>query len=213
MARRAITTVPTHSKPCKHCGVDKPLTEYHSAGGKYLASWCKTCKSEDSRSRYLAMPNRQSIRATNGFKVCVACDKFVPVTEFHKNPGTRDGLVSRCKSCMKDYRKRYRKTNPQKRLDSSRRCHWRRQGIDPNFTPDTYRAMLASQGERCALCGTTKPGGRGSWHVDHNHETRKVRGLLCRRCNTNLGVYEILEQNPRLESYLKQGLLDAQSSS
>jgi hypothetical protein len=75
---------------------------------------------------------------------------------------------------------RYRKNNP----DTARALHLRKAfGI----TLDRYRAMLAEQGGVCAICGAPKPGGRGSFHVDHDHATGAVRSLLCLRCNAMLG--------------------------
>jgi hypothetical protein len=59
----------------------------------------------------------------------------------------------------------------------------RRYGI----TLEQYEAMLAAQGGTCALCPTPTPGGKGRFHVDHCHDTGKVRGLLCMRCNTGIG--------------------------
>jgi len=57
-----------------------------------------------------------------------------------------------------------------------------------------YNAMLLAQGGRCAICGTDKPKGNGKrLQVDHNHETGKVRALLCLKCNTSLGWLERLQ--------------------
>lgn len=54
-----------------------------------------------------------------------------------------------------------------------------------------YAAMLQSQGQRCAICPATEPGGNStSWHVDHDHATGRVRGLLCVRCNLGLGYFQ-----------------------
>lgn len=51
--------------------------------------------------------------------------------------------------------------------------------------------MLARQDGRCAICRTTFPGGRwGHFHVDHEHETGAVRGLLCTVCNIGLGYFD-----------------------
>jgi hypothetical protein len=51
---------------------------------------------------------------------------------------------------------------------------------------DQFRALLRSQRSRCAICRTTKPGKR-TWHVDHDHASGRVRGLLCCNCNVMLG--------------------------
>ena len=59
------------------------------------------------------------------------------------------------------------------------------------LTPEDYDRMLAAQGGRCAICGTDNPGGQGNrLHVDHDHETGRVRGLLCQGCNARLGWFE-----------------------
>lgn len=47
--------------------------------------------------------------------------------------------------------------------------------------------MHAEQAGLCAIChGETN--GQGDLHVDHDHVTGKVRGLLCSRCNTGIGM-------------------------
>jgi hypothetical protein len=57
------------------------------------------------------------------------------------------------------------------------------------ITSDDRDAMLASQEFRCAICKDDAPGGHGTWHVDHCHDTGAVRGLLCTRCNMGLGQF------------------------
>ena len=42
----------------------------------------------------------------------------------------------------------------------------------------------------CQICGVEKPGGMGSWLVDHCHNKNKFRGILCNRCNTLIGFAE-----------------------
>lgn len=46
--------------------------------------------------------------------------------------------------------------------------------------------IFADQGCCCAICKTKEPVGVG-WCVDHDHETKKVRGVLCQNCNQLLG--------------------------
>lgn len=55
------------------------------------------------------------------------------------------------------------------------------------MTLDQFESMLQSQGGRCKSCQTDKPGGRGAFHVDHCHQTGRIRGLLCHKCNVTLG--------------------------
>ncbi len=52
--------------------------------------------------------------------------------------------------------------------------------------------MLAEQNNCCAVCKTSTPGNGRSiyFDIDHNHDSGKVRGLLCRKCNVTLGVIE-----------------------
>jgi Recombination endonuclease VII len=50
-----------------------------------------------------------------------------------------------------------------------------------------YAAILAAQGGHCALCLSTPKSRR--LHVDHNHATGEVRGLLCHRCNRALPTW------------------------
>jgi hypothetical protein len=60
------------------------------------------------------------------------------------------------------------------------------------ITVEEYNAILKRQNGRCRIC-KCKP--KGHLHVDHNHKTGKVRGLLCRSCNIGLGH---LRDNPHL---------------
>ena len=48
-------------------------------------------------------------------------------------------------------------------------------------------ARLAAQGGRCAICAAAQSGGRG-WHLDHDHATGELRGVLCLSCNNGLGL-------------------------
>ncbi len=63
-----------------------------------------------------------------------------------------------------------------------------------------YAAMLAAQGGACALCGerasgTAKSGKPIALHVDHDHATGRIRGLLCGKCNRAIGY---LRDDPAL---------------
>lgn len=61
------------------------------------------------------------------------------------------------------------------------------------ITLEEYDDLLKQQGGRCKICGTDTPGHKGRFHVDHDHSTGKIRGLLCHACNTGIGL---LGDNP-----------------
>lgn len=46
--------------------------------------------------------------------------------------------------------------------------------------------MLAQQGGVCGICKDERTSDR-RFHIDHDHETGAVRGLLCHACNTGIG--------------------------
>lgn len=55
------------------------------------------------------------------------------------------------------------------------------------LTPEQYQAMETAQGGLCAICKKPPTGRWKRLHVDHDHTTGKVRGLLCFCCNAMLG--------------------------
>ena len=110
------------------------------------------------------------IKTTPLTRVCSICGVEKPSSAFSKNRSARDGLRSHCTECRYPRRREY--------------LLKQRFGI----TESEYHDLLEKQHGACALCGSSDPKGR--WdrlHVDHDHQTGRVRGLLCFWCNTALG--------------------------
>lgn len=69
--------------------------------------------------------------------------------------------------------------------------------LEYGLTADDIKRMEDSQGGRCRICH--QPPDRGIFgqppklHVDHNHATGEVRGMLCSGCNTGIGM---LQEDP-----------------
>ena len=70
---------------------------------------------------------------------------------------------------------------------ASKRRRKPRRAAELGVTPEEYDRLLAEQDGGCAICGN--PPKTRRLHVDHNHRTAKVRGLLCFRCNRGLPTY------------------------
>lgn len=109
---------------------------------------------------------------------CSRCGRTKPVSEFYRRRARRRGYSSECKGCHKGV-PRYE--DVEARRDRTLR---RRYGI----TAAEYDRLLTEQGGRCVLCQREPDESR--LHVDHDHETGRVRGLLCFHCNTTLGWLE-----------------------
>lgn len=147
----------------------------------------------------------------NGFvtKTCTKCREEKPLTDFYRKAREKDGYAGNCKSCANAARKRWEQANPDKLRERTYR--WRAKYPEKHqavarrsqlklhygITVDQYEARLKLQGGRCAICRTDEPGGRwGTFSVDHDHSCcagkrscgKCLRGLLCSRCNTVLGM-------------------------
>lgn len=110
-------------------------------------------------------------------KTCSKCKE--PEKDFYPNVAHVDGLQSQCKDCCLDYKKTIH--DPVAR---------RRYNLKYNFgiTPEDYEDMLTDQNGGCAICGVAST--RRRLDIDHDHETGKVRGLLCEKCNRGLGFFK-----------------------
>lgn len=101
------------------------------------------------------------------------------------------------KAHMKAYSKKYRKVNRYRhRLQQREWCKKnpeRRKIIDQKaaikynygLTFEAYTKLREKQQDRCAICSREQK----RLNIDHDHLTKQVRGLLCRKCNYGLGFF------------------------
>jgi hypothetical protein len=54
------------------------------------------------------------------------------------------------------------------------------------ITLDQFNDLFLSQGSKCAICKGDASNGK-NWHVDHCHQTGRIRGILCHPCNLMIG--------------------------
>jgi hypothetical protein len=93
----------------------------------------------------------------------------------------------------------YRHCRVCSRLATKRAHQMRYYGITQEQRDDIF----VKQGSCCAICKSKYHGGRG-WHTDHDHVTKKVRGILCHPCNLALGnVKDNVEILQALIEYLR----------
>lgn len=113
---------------------------------------------------------------------------------------TKGTTQRRCKQCHNAYFKKrmagIRKQDPEAHRQMYR--EWQTKA-KYGITWADKQALLLAQGYKCGNsgCPNTEAGGQwNEWHIDHNHTTGKVRGLLCHSCNTALGL--LGENNDRI---------------
>ena len=107
----------------------------------------------------------------------------------------------RCRLCLRVYNAKRYANNP---TDRKERDLKRKYGL----TIIQYEELKIKQNNRCAICA--RPPSRANFremvlHVDHDHETGKVRGLLCAKCNRLVGLaYNKSEILTKASDYLKK---------
>ena len=146
-------------------------------------------------------------------RICIAedCERFGRtrgLCDMHYQRNVRSGtystcLVSECEDgivsagmCEKHYRRELRARIPDNKSCAIASCERRpvgkgwcskhyslhkRYGIDPI----RYEEILESQSGKCAICGSTN-----NLHMDHDHESNELRGVLCGSCNRAIGLLQ-----------------------
>jgi len=117
-----------------------------------------------------------------GEAICIKCGPK-PRSHFTKNKKHKNGLQSKCKKCAnEDAKLRYKKDNGDK-------MSWNMRKYRYGITKNDFMKLKDKQFGLCTICYEKLPEDK-KIHVDHDHETGKVRGLLCPRCNIAVGIFE-----------------------
>ncbi|GAA4977252.1 endonuclease VII domain-containing protein [Yinghuangia aomiensis] len=158
-------------KKCSRC--KEFLTRAAFAANKSLRdglqSYCRECSAQYYAERRTAkgFAVRPKVAVPPGHKRCPRCTAIKPHSEWHLHRRSADGFAAHCKAC---------------RAVDGRAGHLQRKY---GLTEERYQEMLEAQVGRCAICLVAR-----AEHVDHDHETGRVRALLCFNCNAALGQFK-----------------------
>lgn len=147
---------------------------------------------------------------------CSACKQTKPSNDFYKDRQRKTGHAIHCRMCIarlrveRGYAARHVARSKQYYLDNTNGYRDRQKMLARKRTPEQKRAqdlwknyrmtlddferLLVEQQGVCMICQQTpnrdkdKPA-RG-WHVDHDHKTGTVRGILCGMCNVGIGCFK-----------------------
>ena len=150
---------------CYTCQVDKPLPYVVTDDDNVVGRECQNChKKAKRRERGLRKPGPkpQAQRRTH----CGVGHEMTEENTLWANDAARGRVRDRCRTCF--------------RLSAIKRNY----GLEP----EEYTALGDAQSWRCGICDTPFGLNPRDTHVDHDHDTGAVRGLLCLNCNTGLGL-------------------------
>ena len=133
---------------------------------------------------------------------CTRCEAEKPLADFHRDRSASYGRKPHCKECAKQLNAEQWCKHREKRAATKRKyrvergpqisARHRAYKIERQYglTKEQVDAMRESQNGKCAICSDALvQAKKGGLAIDHCHATGKVRGLLCHRCNTGLGLF------------------------
>jgi NAD+--asparagine ADP-ribosyltransferase len=167
------------------------------------------------------------------FKTCPQCKTEKPHSEYHFDKHTKSKLSCYCKSCKSAYinknrdkilelKRKHYLINKERRIKMAK--EWQKNNKDKytkitknsslkrnyGISLDDYNNLLLKQNNKCVICQIDANSLAYKLAVDHNHLTKKVRGLLCHNCNRALGGLKV-DSNPeniiRALNYLSEILI------
>lgn len=162
---------------CSKCKILKLPIEFgkRKNSKRGYKSWCKNCTS-------IYYTNNPDIKAKRKLY------SLLPENQARAKEREKNRID---KKEHKEYTKNYHHSLNGK--ISSRQTIWKKQGIHNTdgswFKWENYLELLEKAHYLCQICHMPNKNKR-DWHVDHDHNTGIVRGLLCARCNIQLAWYE-----------------------
>lgn len=182
------------NQKCGGCKQDLPLESFSPSYRGRNGTWCKPCFAKYAREH--RAPGVRWQKVNHDPRTCENCgESYVPKQ-----------LKASAAYCSRACKDEHRKTSGRQREAYLQRKY--------GISAADYDRLLAEQGGGCALCGV-KPEDlqtgrfRTYLHVDHCHETGRVRGLLCPDHNLLLGRFgDSAEMFRRVLSYLEAAASD-----
>jgi hypothetical protein len=197
------------TKRCSRCKCDKPFSEFYKnrAQPDGYANYCKGCYKLINRERVERDPDYWK-------------------KEYHKNRHRQLAYHKEyykanrelCKAKHKQYYQEHREEILAKQkvaYDNAPSKKKRRRGLSKlakrcgcsiDVLEEFYSRVIIEQNGKCAICGVPEIELTTRLHIDHDHNTNELRGLLCGWCNTAIGLLRhddvILDNAKR---YLQRG--------
>ncbi len=134
-----------------------------------LQAYCRECSAEYYRQRQEAKGKRvrEKVPVPPEHKRCPQCEEVKPHSGWGCDKSSSDGWASYCRECG---------------AERNRVSYFKRKY---GLTPPELDALVAEQQGVCCICLAAPAA-----HVDHDHGTGRVRGVLCFSCDAALGQFK-----------------------
>lgn len=187
---------------------------------------CLHCGSElENRRKSYHDECREPARTAARLAVrkCKRCKKSKSANSFINDATRVDGKFPWCKECQSEHSQEHKFQNPEdepngyicpldgtvirghkNRRFCSASCKDRVRSLNRNYglSVEDYLRLIEAANGRCPLCQNRVH----TWNVDHNHQTRKVVGVVCAACNVGplAYTYHNVEFVKRLLAFLEE---------
>jgi len=204
--------ISTEKKKCIRCKIIKQTYDFHKNKKRKdgLAAYCKSCVSKEHQEIYIKNKDKilqlgkvwHSNNKEKHFALTKKWEKEHPERkkELRRKSAAKFRSTSDGAKKSKQWTKEWGLKNPEKKKanmknwynnnkEKSRRLR-RKSELKRlyNLTVEDYQNMVTGQNNQCYICGKVPK--NYTLCVDHNHETKKVRKLLCHGCNHAVGIIE-----------------------
>lgn len=197
--RGELVRVQHAPRRCRQCDTEYQPKRIRSEEGGFCSRECGwAAKHERQAAERVASRSRSPLMCAG------ACGQFIEPS--HR--GDKVYCSEKCRAAIRSERKRFARglrkcescgaliteRNSRARVCGAAECVKavaRDRRLKKTFGIDAreWDRLLEVQGGRCAICRTSDSGEK-QWHVDHDHVTGQVRGLLCSSCNLGIGLLQ-----------------------
>lgn len=138
-------------------------------------------------------------------RVCIKCNLDKEDKDFYQDKRNLNWKNNICKKCQLIQNKEYMDKNPDKRYRWYKIYNWKKRGIN---NPEQALELYIKT-KRCDICNVSNK----VLHLDHDHKTGDVRGVICTTCNLGLGAF-LDDPNLLLEAitYLNKSKIDKEGN-
>jgi hypothetical protein len=178
----------TITKICSKCKTEKDNSHFYKCKKSKdgLKSWCKECYAELTKERtksgyWSKHPRKYTAEQKEQHKqYCLKNKEKIKAQRKEKYWNNREQALS-------DWQDRYYGNKDGYKIKCSLQSLHQTTGLSRDYLYEYYNKQFSKQKGCCTICGRHESEFKRRLNIDHDHETNKLRGLLCSNCNAGIG--------------------------